>query len=160
MNNKILPIDDLKEIIKQKQKEGFEIVFTNGCFDILHVGHAQYLAAARQKGDLLIVGLNSDDSVRELKGSKRPLVTENERAEVLSYLEMVDYVVIFEELTAESIISTLKPDIYVKGGDYKIEDLPEAKTVKEYGGKIKLIPVVEGASTSNIVERIIERYLS
>lgn len=158
MDDKILSIEKLQEILSKRQEEGLKIVFTNGCFDILHVGHARYLAAARGKGDLLVVGLNSDDSVRKLKGSKRPFVAEEERAEVLSYLEMVDYIVIFDEITAGNVISTLKPHIYVKGGDYHIENLPEVKFVKEYGGTIEFIPVIEGASTTNIVERILERY--
>ncbi|MFP4016412.1 MAG: D-glycero-beta-D-manno-heptose 1-phosphate adenylyltransferase [Halanaerobiales bacterium] len=157
-NDKVFPVDTLQEIIDEKKKAGKKVVFTNGCFDILHVGHARYLAAARAKGDLLVLGLNSDGSVRKLKGAKRPLVPEEERAELLSYLEMIDYIVIFEETTAKNLISRLEPDIYVKGGDYKVDELPEAAVVQKYGGKIELIPVVEGASTTNIVEKILERY--
>ncbi|MFP4662312.1 MAG: D-glycero-beta-D-manno-heptose 1-phosphate adenylyltransferase [Halanaerobiales bacterium] len=158
MANKIVSASKLQKIIEKKRSTGMKVVFTNGCFDILHVGHARYLAAAREKGDLLVLGINSDSSVRKLKGDKRPLVPEYERAELLSYLEMVDYIVIFEEITAEELITKLKPDVYVKGGDYIVDDLPEAGVVREYGGKIELIPVVEGASTTNIVERILERY--
>ncbi|WP_459169219.1 D-glycero-beta-D-manno-heptose 1-phosphate adenylyltransferase [Natronospora cellulosivora (SeqCode)] len=151
-------IEEMREIIKEKQKDGLEVVFTNGCFDILHIGHARYLAEARKKGDCLVLGLNSDSSVRNLKGSKRPLVSENERAELLSYLEVVDYIVIFEELTAEKTISVLKPDIYVKGGDYEIDDIPEAKVVSKYGGIAEILSLVEGSSTTCIVEKIVEKY--
>jgi len=158
MKDKIMNIEKLEGVLQKERKKGIKIVFTNGCFDILHVGHVRYLAEARNHGDLLVVGLNSDDSVRKLKGSKRPLVTEEERAELLSYLEMVDFIVVFEELTAEKVILTLRPDIYIKGGDYKVEELPEAKAVKDIGGKIALIPEIEGASTTNIVGKIIERY--
>lgn len=158
MRDKILPIEDLKKNIEKSKENGLKIVFTNGCFDILHTGHVHYLIEAKKKGDILVVGLNSDSSVQRLKGEKHPLIKEDERAELLSYLEMVDYIVIFEELTAENIISIIKPDIYVKGGDYQIEELPEAEIVKKNGGKVKLVSHVEGMSTTNIILRILERY--
>ena len=148
VRQKLYQKEALKEKLSVKQQAGEKVVFTNGCFDILHVGHLRYLAEARAKGDLLVVGLNSDSSVRKLKGEKRPIVPESERAEMLANLEVVDYVVIFNETTAKSLIATLKPDTYVKGGDYKIEQLPEAEVVKE----------TKGASTTNLVKKIIKIY--
>ena len=136
------------------KNDGKKIVFTNGCFDILHKGHITYLTEARAQGDILVVGLNSDSSVSRLKGESRPIVDENSRSFVLSNLKAVDYVVIFEEDTACEIIDVLKPDIFVKGGDYKIEDVPEAKIVKSYGGVSKIMKFIDNNSTSKIIEKI------
>ncbi|WP_035571210.1 D-glycero-beta-D-manno-heptose 1-phosphate adenylyltransferase [Halonatronum saccharophilum] len=158
MDNGIYKIDCLKSILDKKRAEGAKIVFTNGCFDLLHVGHIRYLKESKAKGDILVVGLNSDSSVKDLKGEKRPLLPEEERAELLLSLEMVDYVTIFSERTAKAVIKTLKPDIYVKGGDYKVDDLPESEVVKDYGGKIELLLEVKGASTTNIIEKILKTY--
>lgn len=155
MKNKIFALDELKGIIRRKQEEGLKIVFTNGCFDLLHVGHARYLKEAKDKGDILVVGVNSDISVKKLKGNQRPIISQEERAELLSYLEMVDYIVIFDESTAEKLVSVLQPDIYVKGGDYKLEEIPEARLVKENGGKVELVSLVEGISTTEIISRIL-----
>ena len=130
------------------------VVFTNGCFDILHAGHVRYLNAAKALGDVLIVGLNSDESVRRLKGEGRPVNPEEDRAEVLAALRAVDHVIVFGEATAEELVRQLKPDIYVKGGDYSLETLPEAKIVHSYGGKTVLIPMVEGRSTTNVIRRL------
>ncbi|GAB6100021.1 hypothetical protein JCM16358_19000 [Halanaerocella petrolearia] len=152
------PLAKLQKIVASKQEEGNQIVFTNGCFDLLHVGHTRYLKEARNYGDLLIVGLNSDASVKALKGQKRPLIPDEERAEMLANLEMVDYITIFPEQTANNVIATLKPDIYAKGGDYQIEELPEAEVVSSYGGQIELVPEVKGASTTEIINKILERY--
>ena len=154
---KIATDKQLQEHIQQLKVKGAKVVFTNGCFDILHAGHVRYLAAARAMGDCLIVGLNSDASVRSLKGSSRPVNHEQDRAEVLSALEAVDYVVIFADRTAERLIAEIQPDIYVKGGDYCAEELPEAKTVAAYGGKTVLIPEVPGRSTSTIIRKISEQ---
>ncbi|MCK8824316.1 D-glycero-beta-D-manno-heptose 1-phosphate adenylyltransferase [Fuchsiella alkaliacetigena] len=154
MLDKLVKLAELKEVLQERRRAKQKIVFTNGCFDILHVGHVRYLQAAQAKGDLLVVGINSDTSVKQLKGEQRPVVPEEERAEMLAALEMVDYVVIFEELTAKRVIGELKPDIYVKGGDYSVEELPEAEVVASYGGKIELVKEVKGASTTNIVEEI------
>lgn len=148
---------NIKKIVKELESEGKKVVFTNGCFDILHAGHVRYLQAARNLGDVLIVGLNSDESVRTLKGPARPINCQEDRAEVLSALSAVDYVVIFEECTAEKLIRQIQPQIYVKGGDYNIENLPEAVFVKEYGGEIILVPEVVGKSSSNIIKKIEER---
>ena len=127
-------------------------------FDLIHAGHVRYLNEASKLADYLILGLNSDQSVKQYKSDKRPIVPQKERAEVIDSLKAVDYVVIFDETTADKLISKVKPDIYVKGGDYTEESLPETATVKKYGGKIKFIKVVEGCSTTNIIQRILEIY--
>ncbi len=158
MREKIYPIAQLKQILQRERKTGKKIVFTNGCFDILHVGHVRYLTAAKKRGDILVIGLNSDRSVKGLKGDKRPLIDETARAEVLSSLEVVDYISIFNESTANKIIADLQPDIYVKGGDYQIGKLSEVSTVASYGGEVQLIPVVTGASTTDIIQEILRRY--
>ena len=129
-------------------------VFTNGVFDLLHVGHLRYLQAARMLGDRLVVGVNADASVRELKGPTRPLVCEDERAELLAGLVCVDYVTIFSERTADAVLAALKPGIYAKGGDYTPDTLPEAPTVRAYGGEIRLITFVPGRSTTNYVNAL------
>ena len=131
-----------------------KIVFTNGCFDIIHVGHVRYLTAAKNFGDVLIVGLNTDDSVKKLKGASRPINNQDDRAEVLLGLKAVDHVIFFGEQTAENLIAEVKPDIYVKGGDYTIETLPEAKIVQSYGGRVELVNLVAGKSTTNIIEKM------
>lgn len=135
-------------------KSGQKVVFTNGCFDILHAGHVRYLTAAKALGDVLIVGLNSDESVRRLKGEGRPVNSAADRAEILAGLRAVDHVVVFGEATAEDLVRQLKPDIYVKGGDYSIETLPEAAIVSSYGGQTVLVPMVEGRSTTNVIRRL------
>ena len=143
------------QIFDSLRRQGKKIVFTNGCFDIIHVGHVRYLTAAKNFGDILIVGLNTDESVRKLKGNARPINNQNDRAEVLLGLKAVDYVIFFGEVTAENLISEIKPDIYVKGGDYTLDTLPEAKIVQNYGGRIELVNLVVGKSTTNIVEKIL-----
>ena len=145
---------NVKVFAEELHKQDKKIVFTNGCFDILHVGHVRYLTTAREFGDLLIVGLNTDESVRKLKGESRPINDENSRVEVLLGLKAVDYVVLFGEQTAENLISEIKPNVYVKGGDYTLETLPEAKIVQSYGGKVEFIPMVAGRSTTNIINKI------
>jgi glycerol-3-phosphate cytidylyltransferase len=151
---KFVDSNQITNIADQLKADGKTIVFTNGCFDIIHVGHVRYLQAARELGDCLILGLNSDQSVRALKGPTRPINNQNDRAEVLSALSAVDYVIIFEETTAENLISQIKPAIYVKGGDYNIKDLPESTIVSAHGGKTILIPEVIGKSSSNIIKKI------
>jgi len=130
------------------------VVFTNGCFDLLHVGHLRTLLTARQQGDLLVVGLNSDRSVQALKGSTRPLNPQGERAELLAGLECVDMVVLFEEDTPLALLDRLRPDVHVKGGDYREEDLPEAPLVRSWGGRVVLTGVVPERSTTLLAERI------
>lgn len=151
---KIITRADIADIAKTIKAAGKNIVFTNGCFDILHAGHVRYLAGARALGDCLFVGLNSDKSVRVLKGPTRPINSQDDRAEVLAALAAVDYVVIFEETTAENLINEIKPDIYAKGGDYTVEELPESKIVAANGGRIVLVPEVPGRSSSNIISKI------
>lgn len=146
--------DQMIDLVRNLKAEGKVVVFTNGCFDILHSGHVRYLAAAKALGDCLIVGLNSDESVRRLKGTTRPINCEEDRAEVLSALAAVDYVVIFSDHTAAGLVAAIQPDIYVKGGDYRIEDIPEAEVAASYGGRTVLIPLVPGRSSSNIINKI------
>ena len=145
---------DIAQFCEILRKGGQKIVFTNGCFDILHAGHVTYLEAAKAQGDVLVLGLNTDESVRRLKGPERPINNELDRAKVVGALQAVDYVVLFGEQTAEAVIAEVKPDIYVKGGDYTLETLPEAKIVQSYGGKVAFIDMVEGHSTTNIINKI------
>ncbi len=156
--NKILDWKNLKEEVDRLRRQGKKIVFTNGCFDILHVGHARYLRQAREKGDLLILGLNSDASVRKIKGEKRPLIPQEERADLLACLEFVDYVTIFEETTPLELILYLKPDVLIKGGDWAEEQVVGRKEVMSWGGAVAIIPEIPGASTTNIVEKILSVY--
>ena len=148
---------DSAQIFDDLRRENKKIVFTNGCFDIIHVGHVRYLTEAKSFGDILIVGLNTDESVRRLKGNSRPINNQNDRAEVLLGLKAVDYVIFFGEQTAENLIAEIKPDIYVKGGDYTFETLPEAKIVQSYGGRVELVNLVAGRSTSNVIQKILGR---
>ena len=148
---------NLPELGKKREQyrcENKTVVFTNGRFDILHAGHVRYLAAARDCGDILVVGLNSDASVHKLKGPGRPVNPAADRAEVLSALRSVDHVVIFDEDTAEELVRLLQPDVYVKGGDYSLDRLPESTIVAAYGGRTVLVPLVEGRSTTNVIRRL------
>ncbi len=153
---KVRSLGDLKDIVRGLQSEGRTVVWTNGCFDILHVGHITYLLSTAKQGDVLVVGLNSDASVRRVKGPERPIVPEHERAMVMSAIECVDYITVFDDASPMAIISELKPDVYAKGGDYTIDTInqEERKIVEAYGGRIAIIPGVEGKSTTNIVQRI------
>ena len=152
--NKIYTRELLKEIIDQLKKEGKKIVFTNGCFDILHVGHTRYLREAKKAGDILILALNSDKSVRQLKGEKRPLIAENDRADVVASLESVNFVTIFHESTPLSLIEYLKPDVLVKGGDWEEDQIVGRESIESWGGKVVIIPEIKGSSTTNIIEKI------
>jgi rfaE bifunctional protein nucleotidyltransferase chain/domain len=136
------------------REAGGRLVFTNGCFDLLHPGHVSYLRAARSLGDALVVGLNSDASVKRLKGPSRPLVPEKDRATVLEALESIDAVVIFGEDTPIRLMRELKPAVYVKGGDYRVEDLPEAEVAREFGAEVRIITFEPGYSTSALIEKI------
>lgn len=144
-------------MVQEAKKQGKVVVFTNGCFDILHIGHLRYLEEAKKQGDLLVVGVNTDASVKRLKGDTRPINTEYDRAELLCGLSAVDYTVLFEEDTPEALLEELRPSIHVKGGDYKKEDLPETKIVEKHGGEVRILHFVEGKSTSNIVKKIQEK---
>lgn len=148
-------------LIEERQRlraAGKRVVFTNGCFDLLHPGHVRYLAAARALGDALIVALNSDRSVRELKGPARPILTEAERAEVMAALECVDYVTIFDEPTPRSLIAALLPDVLVKGGDWGVGEIVGREEVEAAGGVTQSLAFVEGCSTSEIISRILQRF--
>jgi len=154
--NKILTLESLLQTLKIFREKSTRIVFTNGCFDILHVGHVRYLTAARAKGDLLILGLNSDESVKHIKGDKRPIICQEERAEVLAGLWCVDYITIFDEPDPLKLIKAISPDVLVKGADWQEENIIGADFVKAKGGRVERISVVPGASTSQIIQRIIE----
>lgn len=153
---KLKTVAQLRPILENLQREGKRVVWTNGCFDILHVGHITYLSRARQEGDILVVGLNSDASVRAIKGPERPVVNERDRAIVLSALACVDYLVIFSEPTPLGLLESLRPDVYAKGGDYTIDTIvqEERRAVEAFGGNIAIIPGVEGRSTTNLIARI------
>jgi D-beta-D-heptose 7-phosphate kinase/D-beta-D-heptose 1-phosphate adenosyltransferase len=157
---KILPVAELQRVISRARGQGKRVVFTNGCFDILHVGHIKLLQRARSLGDLLVVGINDDASVRVLKGEKRPLIGQNERAHVLAALDSVDFVTLFAEETPMGLIEALRPEVLVKGGDYAIHEVVGRSFVESYGGRVELVPVVEGFSTSDLVRRIAEKYSS
>ena len=148
----------LASLLDERRSKGDRIVFTNGCFDLIHVGHVKYLQAARKLGDLLVLGLNSDASVRRLKGDKRPLIDQFERAHIMSALNCVDYVVVFDEDTPLELIDVLRPDILVKGGDYDLDGVVGRELVESYGGRVELIQFVNGRSTSNIINKILNSY--
>ena len=158
--NKILERNVLKNKLEELRKEGKKIAFTNGCFDILHAGHIRYLREAKKTADVLVLALNSDSSVRAIKGEKRPLMSEEERAEILAALEFIDFVTIFQELTPLELINYLKPDILIKGGDWPEEKVIGREEIKKWGGRVAIIPEVEGKSTTNIVEKIKKLYCS
>lgn len=157
MKNKIKDKEDLKKVVERVKKEGKRVVFTNGCFDLIHVGHTRYLEEAKKLGDILIVAVNSDQSVRTIKGNKRPIIPEEERAEVLSALQCVDFVVIFDEPDPLNIISSLKPDVLVKGGDWREDAIIGKEVVESIGGKVVRIPEIKGASSSSIIDKIVNR---
>ena len=152
-NKKLKSLKELKKIVKEKCKNK-RIIFTNGCFDILHPGHIRYLKEAKKFGDILIVALNSDKSVRRLKGKNRPVFSENDRVEILSSLEFVDYIIIFNELSPKKLILSLKPDIQVKGGDYKEEEVLEKETMEKIGGRVIIVPYYKGYSTTEIINKL------
>jgi len=162
--NKILSRNDLRERVAQLKRGGKRIVFTNGCFDILHIGHVRYLEEAKGLGDILVLGLNSDASVRSIKGPLRPVVPQDERAYIMASLEVVDYVTIFDEETPLALIEEIAPDILVKGGDWTPDTVVGRETVAQRGGRIVIIPQIrEGstdnpASTSGVIDRILRTY--
>ena len=150
----IIARDKIADFCQVLRDGGRRVVFTNGCFDILHAGHVRYLNKARSFGDCLVLGLNTDSSVSRIKGPSRPINSELDRAEVVGALKSVDYVVLFDEPTAEELIRQVHPDVYVKGGDYTIETLPEGQIVLGYGGSVELVNLVEGRSTTNVIAKI------
>ena len=154
MIEKILSQDELLGMREGLRASGRSLVFTNGVFDLLHVGHVRYLAEARALGGALVVAINSDRTVRELKGDGRPIINENERAEILAALRQVDYVTIFDDVSPRSLIARLLPDVLVKGGDYGLDEIHGREEVEASGGRVVSLPFVEGTSTSSIIERM------
>jgi rfaE bifunctional protein nucleotidyltransferase chain/domain len=157
-SDKIQTLLQATAVIRNWQREGKKVVFTNGCFDIVHLGHIDYLEKARAKGDKLVVGVNADDSVKRLKGETRPIISEYARARMMSAFVFVDMVVIFGEDTPLCLIEALKPDILTKGSDYSVENIVGADFVIKNGGKVETIDLVEGYSTSRIIEKIKQNY--
>ena len=148
-------IDALAVIVEELKSSGQRVVFTNGVFDLMHVGHLRYLSAARALGDVLVVAVNADASVQRLKGPSRPVVNQGDRQEMLDGLRCVDYVTLFDLDTPVALVKQLQPDIYAKGGDYTIDNLPEAPIVHAYGGKVAILPFVVGQSSTSIIEKIL-----
>ncbi len=158
MPGKIKTTAELKPLLGILRSTGKKIVFTNGCFDLIHAGHTRYLAAAKTLGDVLVVAVNSDSSVRTIKGEKRPINSQADRAETLAALESVDFVTIFNEPDPYRVIAELQPDVLVKGGDWPVEKIIGRDVVEARGGKVVTIPFVEGASTTGIIEKIVKQY--
>ena len=154
MIEKILSLDELLGLRKRLRADGNILVFTNGVFDLLHVGHVRYLAAARTLGDTLLVAVNSDNAVKKLKGVDRPIVNEAERAEILAALKQVDYVTVFDDVSPRRLIAELLPDVLVKGGDYGLDEIHGREEVEAAGGRVVSLPFVEGLSTSSIIEKM------
>lgn len=158
MLKKILAIEDVAQKANTLRRAGKRLVFTNGCFDILHAGHIRYLAAARSKGDILVVGLNSDESVKIIKDEHRPIMNQEQRAEILAGLWCVDYIIIFNAPDPLKLIEAIMPDVLVKGADWREQDIIGADVVKAGGGEVVRVSVVPDISTSRIIERIVKRY--
>ena len=155
IRSKIVPGEILGRMLEQNRSAGQKIIFTNGCFDILHRGHIEYLSSAADLGDVFVIGLNSDESVRRLKGESRPAIDQESRALTLASFEFVDFIVVFDEDDPADLIRMIRPAYWVKGADYQhYEELPEYRALKEAGGKVKLIPLVEGFSTTDIYKKI------
>jgi D-glycero-beta-D-manno-heptose 1-phosphate adenylyltransferase len=157
VSNKLFSLESLQPVVAGLKASGKTVVFANGCFDLLHVGHIRYLQGARELGDALVVGLNSDESVRHLKGPQRPLMPESERAEILAALACVDYVVIFQEPTVERLLTVLKPDIQCKGTDYTEKTVPEREVVRSYGGRVAIAGDPKDHSTRDLIQEILGR---
>lgn len=158
MKDKVRDLPELKKAIDVHKKNNQTIVFTNGCYDLIHVGHLRCFEEGKKLGDILIVALNSDRSVRSIKGSPRPIIPQDERAEILSALEYVDYVIIFDQDDPLDLISAIKPDILVKGGDWNVNTIVGREVVEAYGGKVFALPLVKGVSTTNIIRTIASQY--
>ncbi len=150
---KIVPFDQIESLFSDSFREQHKLVFTNGCFDVLHRGHIYYLSRARELGDLLVLGLNSDESVTRLKGPGRPINKQQARAEVLGGLAFVDHIVIFPEDTPLNLINAVRPHVLIKGGDYKVDDIVGYQQVRSWGGRVKIIPLLEGYSSTSIIDR-------
>ena len=157
-NSKVKTLSELKKISEKLRKNAKKIVFTNGCFDLLHLGHICYLEKAKKKGDILIVALNSDSSVRRIKGSKRPILPETDRARIIAALESVDYVVVFNEITPLKVIKALKPNVLIKGRDWKVDDIVGKDVVRSTGGRVATIPLLKGRSTKLIIKKVVRKF--
>lgn len=155
--NRILTRQELLKRVEAAKGEGQKVVFANGCFDVLHVGHIRYLKGARELGDLLVVGVNSDEQVAKLKGPGRPIMSADERAEIVAAIEAVDYVTIFDEPTVEALLLLLKPDVHAKGTDYTVDTVPEREIVRSYGGSVAIVGDPKDHSTSAILSRLSQR---
>ncbi|MEW6673989.1 MAG: D-glycero-beta-D-manno-heptose 1-phosphate adenylyltransferase [Thermodesulfobacteriota bacterium] len=158
VSSKIIKLENFLKKIKSIRQAGKRVVFTNGCFDILHVGHVRYLQSAKAEGDILVIGLNSDRSVRIIKGENRPVIGEQQRAEVLASVAFVDYIILFDEPDPHRLIAAIAPDVLVKGADWAEDKIVGADGVKAKGGRVVRVPVVPKVSTSRIIEEIIRRY--
>lgn len=158
VSNKLISLEEFVGLRRRFREMKKRLVFTNGCFDILHVGHVRYLYRARALGDVLVVAVNSDRSVQRIKGPDRPIVPEIERAEILAALSCVDYVFIFDDLTPQMAIDAIVPDVLVKGSDWEINDVVGRDTVEGAGGSVLTIPLVEGSSTSGIIQKVLDRF--
>jgi D-glycero-beta-D-manno-heptose 1-phosphate adenylyltransferase len=154
MNAPILERNDLLEQVEFERRNGARIVLANGCFDLFHVGHIRYLAGAKELGEILIVGINSDEQVKKLKGEKRPFMPENERAEIVSALKFVDYVTIFPESTVTELIRAVRPDFHAKGTDYTTDTVPEREIVKEYGGQVAIVGDPKDHSSTDLIKQV------
>lgn len=157
MTRKVMSLEQLKAVIRREKKQGHTVVFANGCFDLLHVGHVRYLQGARAEGDFLVVGINSDNSVRALKGPGRPLMPEGERAELVAAFEAVDAVIIFDDGTVDALLRELQPQVHAKGTDYTVENVPERITVLGYGGRIAIVGDPKDHSTRDYLHQIKSR---
>jgi D-glycero-beta-D-manno-heptose 1-phosphate adenylyltransferase len=155
---KIKNISELKRLVRRAQKLRKRVVFANGCFDLIHVGHIRYLSDAKAQGDLLVVGINSDVSVARLKGSGRPLQSEAERCEILGSFECVDYITLFDDPTVDTLLLAIKPDIHAKGTDYTKESVPERDTVLSYGGKVAIVGDAKSHSSRDLIKDILSRF--
>lgn len=158
MPTKLSTQEETRQKVRDWQKEGKRVVFTNGCFDILHAGHVRYLAAARALGDVLVIGLNSDASIRRIKGPNRPVCCQEDRAEVLAALAAVDAVTLFDDDTPENLIGELLPDVLVKGADWPVDRIAGAAAVLAHGGTVRTVPLLEGRSTTGIIDAIVQLY--
>ena len=157
MNAPILDEGELRDALERERAAGRSVAFANGCFDVLHVGHIRYLQGAAEQGDVLVVGVNGDESVRELKGAGRPAMSENERAEIIAAIRGVDYVTIFRERSPARLIGDLKPDVQCKGTDYTADSVPEAEVVRSYGGRIAIVGDPKDHSTTELLEKLRQR---
>lgn len=156
--SKLKSLPELKEIIRRNQASGTRVVLANGCFDILHVGHVRYLEAARALGEALVVAVNSDRAVTLLKGPGRPIQPQEERAEIVGSLQCVDYVTVFDTLTADDILGELRPDVHAKGTDYTVQNVPEIATVRSYGGSVAIVGDAKEHATKDLIEIILSRF--